>query len=309
MQDKQRAGDTDKENHQTVNKHKTMKKTVLFVLGLFISTCMLQAQNDTLYIMKSGTVLGKYPTSDIDSIIFYNPMTAGLILADIDGNTYRTVTVGTQTWMAENLRTTHYADGTPIPKAADQADWAALTDESEAYCWYNNDSARNANPFGALYTWAAAMKGAPSSTAVPSGIQGVCPTGWHLPSDAEFTTLVSYLLANGYNYDGTTTGNKIGKAIADTSRWQASVGEGTVGNSDYPAYRNKSGLSAVPGGYRDQWGTFFFLGGESHWWSATEYSSFSSEVRSLFYYSVDFNKLPPSCYYKKNGFSVRCMKD
>jgi uncharacterized protein (TIGR02145 family) len=286
-----------------------MKKTVLILFGLAMSVCILLAQNDTMYIMKSGTVLGKYLTSDIDSIIFYNPVTAGLTVTDVDHNVYMTVTLGTQTWMAENLRTTHYADGTPIPRISSKAGWDALTATSQAYCWYGDDSASYAATYGALYTWAAAMKGAASSTAIPSGIQGVCPTGWHLPSDDEYTILVNYLINNGYNYDGTSSGNKIGKAIADTDHWQASSIEGTVGNADYPAYRNKSGLTAVPGGYRDQWGIFVLIGGESHWWSATEYSSSSSQVRSLFYFSIDFLQLPPSCYYKENGFSVRCLKD
>ena len=286
-----------------------MKKIALSLFGLILSAGLLQAQNDTLYIMKSGSVIGKYVTSEIDSIIFYDPATLGLTVSDVDGNVYRTVTLGTQTWMAENLRTTRYPDGSPIPRITDQPGWNALEVTSQAYCWYDDDSARHAETYGALYTWAAAMNGAASSEAVPSGIQGVCPAGWHLPSNNEYTILVNYLITNGYNYDGTSTGNKIGKAVADSSNWLTSTSEGTVGHTDYPVYRNKSGLSAQPGGYRDQWGTFFFLGSESHWWSATEFSSFNSLVRSLFYYSVDFVELPPACYYKENGFSVRCIKD
>jgi len=153
------------------------------------------------------------------------------------------------------------------------------------------------------------MNGMASSAATPSGIQGVCPAGWHLPSDDEWTTLVSYLITNGYNYDGTSTGNKIGKAVATPGYWRVSADTGTVGNLDYPEYRNKSGLAAPPGGYRDQWGTFVFLGYECHFWSATEYSVSASLVRSLFFYSRDFITLPPSCYYKENGFSVRCLRD
>ena len=286
-----------------------MKKITLSFIGLIFLAGMLQAQNDTLYIMKSGQVLGKYLTSEIDSIIFYNPAIQGLTVSDIDGNVYRTATVGTQTWMAENLRTTRYADGSPIPRITSNAGWDALAPTSPAYCWYDDDSATYAASHGALYTWTAAMNGAASSETIPSGIQGVCPTGWHLPSNEEYSILVKYLITNGYNYDGTSTGNKIGKAVADTGHWIMSTSEGTVGNTDYPAYRNKSGLSAVPGGYRDQWGTFFFAGSESHWWSATEFSSANSLVRSLFYYSIDFIELPPSCYYKENGFSVRCLKD
>jgi uncharacterized protein (TIGR02145 family) len=286
-----------------------MKKIIVLLFGIAISSGVLMAQNDTMYIMKSGTVLGKYLTSEIDSIIFYNPVTAGLTVSDFDGNVYPTVTIGTQTWMAENLRTTHYADGTPIARVADTPGWDALAVDSQAYCWYDDDSTKNAGTYGALYTWAAAMNGAASSAADLSGVQGVCPAGWHLPSDAEWSTMVIYLISNGYNYDGTSTGNKIGKSVAASSHWTPSSGEGTVGNTDYPAYRNKSGFTGLPGGYRDQWGTCFFIGNESHWWSATEYSSMAGFVRSLFYYSIDFIQLPPSCYYKENGFSVRCLRD
>ena len=130
--------------------------------------------------------------------------------------------------MAENLRTTRYADGSPIPRIEDQAGWDALDVTSQAYCWYSDDSASHAATYGALYTWAAAMHGAASSEAVPSGIQGVCPSGWHLPSNNEFTILVNYLITNGYNYDGTGTGNKIGKAVADSVHWIPSPSEGTV---------------------------------------------------------------------------------
>jgi uncharacterized protein (TIGR02145 family) len=286
-----------------------MKKIVFPFFSLTMLSGLLLAQNDTMYIMNSGTVSGKYLTSEIDSIIFYNPAKAGLTVSDFDGNVYPTVTLGTQTWMAQNLRATHYADGTPVPRVSGTPNWDALTVSNQAYCWYDDDSTRNAGIYGALYTWAGAMKGAASSAATPSGIQGVCPSGWHLPSDDEWLILVSYLITNGYNYDGTSTGNKIGKTVASSSNWQASADSGTVGKPDYPAYRNKTGFSAPPGGYRDQWGTCFFLGAESHMWSATEYSDLAGLVHSLFYYSRDFITLPPSCYYKENGFSVRCVKD
>lgn len=284
-----------------------MKKPVLLLMALLFLTGISHAQNDTMYIMKAGQVIGQYHTAEIDSVIFYQPVVP--TVTDYDGNVYPTVTIGTQTWMAENLRSTHYADGTPVPRVSDKAGWDALTKENLAYCWYDDDSTRNAGTFGALYTWAGAMKGASSSASIPSGIQGVCPSGWHLPSDEEWSTLVSYLIANGYNYDGSTVGNKIGKSVATSVLWQAAADTGTVGNPDYPAYRNKTGLSAPPGGYRDQWGTSFFLGAECHFWSATEYSDLAGLVHSLFYYSRDFFTLPPSCYYKENGFSVRCVKD
>jgi uncharacterized protein (TIGR02145 family) len=110
-------------------------------------------------------------------------------VTDYDGNVYNTITIGNQTWMAENLRVTKYPNGTPIPLATDNIAWANLEDNGtdDAYCYYNNNASGEANTYGALYTWAAAMgDNAVSSSSNPSGVQGVCPNGWHLPSDDEW---------------------------------------------------------------------------------------------------------------------------
>nr|MDA3821321.1 FISUMP domain-containing protein [Bacteroidales bacterium] len=104
-------------------------------------------------------------------------------VTDYDNNTYNTVKIGNQWWMAENLKTTHYANGTEIQLIENTSTWAALGFEVKAMCYYDNSST-NANTYGALYNWAAAMNGANSSYSNPSLVQGVCPAGWHLPSDA-----------------------------------------------------------------------------------------------------------------------------
>ena len=116
-------------------------------------------------------------------------------LVDYDGNFYQTVQIGNQVWMTENLKVTHYADGTTIPLVTDNTAWGNLDDNNtdKAYCYYNNDANGEGDIYGTLYTWAAAMNGASSSSANPSGVQGVCPTGWHLPSNAEWTELTDYL--------------------------------------------------------------------------------------------------------------------
>lgn len=285
-----------------------MKKVALALLGSVMLAGILHAQNDTMYIMRSGSVIGKYNTTEIDSVIFYDPAEAGLKLTDIDGNVYKTVTIGTQTWMAENLRTTRYADGTPIPRVTGDANWGALSVTSQAYCWYDDDSVNYAGTYGALYTWAAAMKGADGSIKNPSAVQGVCPDGWHLPSNAESEMMESYLMTNGYNYDGTTNGNKIAKSLATIDHWNSSSVEGAVGNTDFPSYRNKSGFSATPGGYRDNWGTCNFLGVDSDWWSATEERRDEAWFTSINYFSNNVFRLY-LCYYKDCGFSVRCVRD
>jgi len=228
-------------------------------------------------------------------------------VTDYDGNVYNTVVIGTQTWMVENLKTTHYANGTAIPLVNTTSTWDALTSTSKAYCWYNDDLANKAT-YGALYTWAAAMNGAASTTSNPSGIQGVCPTGWHLPSNAEWTQMENYLADNGHNYDGTTGGGiaKIAKSLASTIGWRSASSTGAVGNTDYPTYRNKSGFTALPGGDRGIDGTFLNIGYYGYWWSASEGYAPGAWLRSVYYHASFVYSLS---YYKEFGYSVRCLRD
>ncbi|MEQ9412714.1 MAG: fibrobacter succinogenes major paralogous domain-containing protein, partial [Cyclobacteriaceae bacterium] len=156
---------------------------------------------------------------------------------DFDSNFYNTIKIGNQVWMAENLKTTHYADGTPIPYVSGESNWDALTTTSKAYCWYDDDI-NNKNTYGALYTWSAAMKDATSATANPSGVQGVCPTDWHLPSDAEWTELINYLG---------------GPSIAGGKLKEAGLLNWLSPNE---AATNESHFTALPGGYRVNDGTF-----------------------------------------------------
>jgi uncharacterized protein (TIGR02145 family) len=108
-------------------------------------------------------------------------------VTDYDGNVYKTIKIGNQVWMASNLRVTHYSDGTGIPLVTGDTQWENMGNNStdKAYCWYDNDEAQYRTSWGALYTWAATMNGAEGSNTSPSGIQGACPTGWHIPSHAE----------------------------------------------------------------------------------------------------------------------------
>jgi uncharacterized protein (TIGR02145 family) len=121
--------------------------------------------------------------------------------------------------LASNLRTTKYNDGTVIPLVTDNTAWSNLS--TPGYCWYGNNAA-NKDTYGALYNW----------YTVNTGI--LCPTCWHVPTDADWITMQNYLIANGFNYDGTTTGNKYAKALASTSGWTVSSITGAVGNTDYP---------------------------------------------------------------------------
>ena len=209
---------------------------------------------------------------------------------DADGNVYHTITIGTQTWMVENLKTTKYNDGTAIPNVIDNTEWTNLI--TPAYCWYSNDAATYKNSHGALYNW------------YTVNTAKLAPLGWHVPTDAEWTTLENFLIANGYNYDGTTTENKIAKSLSTTTGWSASTDIGDVGND--PSSNNSSGFSGFPGGCRFTDGTFNYFGTSERWWSSTQFDSNDAWNRNLYHFLSRVNR---TNYNKQYGFSVRCLMD
>jgi len=214
-----------------------------------------------------------------------------VIVTDTSGNVYQTLTFGSQTWMAENLKTTKFNDGTDIPLVTVNNDWNNLT--TAAYCWYNNDETAFKPTYGALY----------NGYAVNTKL---CPSRWHIPSNSDWEDLGLYLQDHGYNYDGTTTGNKYAKAMATATDWTFNSSTGTVGNTDYPDKRNASGFSGYPAGYRISWGTSYHSGDQTFWWSSKEASS-----DALYYLSITNNYASAAIYYsaKTTGFSVRCVLD
>jgi uncharacterized protein (TIGR02145 family) len=222
---------------------------------------------------------------------------------DYDGNTYRTVKIGNQWWMAENLNATHFYNGAEIPLIENKAGWDNLGYSDKAICYYN-DSISYACVYGALYNWAAAMNGAVSSESVPSNVRGVCPAGWHVPSDEEWIALEMEL---GMSHDeawlmawrGTHEGTKM-KAIEG---WD-SCGNGI----------NSSGFSALPAGIRNNDGSFTDEGRSTHYWSTTEYINNPAFAfnRQLDYNQPGVGWFHASHHYgypKDYGFSVRCVKD
>jgi uncharacterized protein (TIGR02145 family) len=216
---------------------------------------------------------------------------------DIDGNTYPTIGIGSQIWMAENLKTTKFNDGTPIPNVTDNEKWKDLS--SPAYCWYNNDIG-NKNVYGALYNWHTILKS-------NNGNRNLCPAGWHVASDSEWTIMEDYLISSGYNFDGTVAGNKLAKSLASTNKWDPSDITGTPGNTDYPSKRNSTGFSAFPSGGRSCFdGSFNYMGYYSCWWTSTLIDAYDAYYRIMYtkYISVyrynDWNS---------SGFSIRCLRD
>jgi uncharacterized protein (TIGR02145 family) len=220
------------------------------------------------------------------------PLSSVTEVIDFDGNVYPTVTIGSQIWMAENLKVSKFNDGSNIPFITDPIEWNNLT--TPAYCWYNNDSINNKNTYGGLYNWHAVNTGK------------LAPKGWHVPTHEEWQILEDYLIKNGFNFDGTTTGNKIGKSLASDNGWTFSSFPGVIGNTDYPSYRNKSGFTALPGGYRFFDGGFGLLEEGGLWWTATLSNEVFAYGRTISYQGVNLSS--GTCN-KSQGFSVRCIMD
>jgi uncharacterized protein (TIGR02145 family) len=195
-------------------------------------------------------------------------------IKDYDGNVYTSVKIGTQTWMVENLLTTHYKNGSEIPAVTTFTAWGNLS--TPGYCWYNDDETANKTNYGALYNWFAVSTG------------NLCPAGWHVPSSEEWNLLSTYL--GGDN----ASGGKLKEA--GTRHW----------SSPNTGATNESGFTALPGGQRDDAGAFYFTGTVGFWWSNTAaYAdrAFSRELDNDYTTFFPFNDI------KKFGFSVRCIKD
>jgi len=192
----------------------------------------------------------------------------------MDGYTYSVVEIGDQCWFSENLRTTVYADDSAIPEVTGNSAWYGLN--TGARCDYQNDAA-NVTTYGRLYNWYAVNNGS-----------GLCPSGWHVPTDGEWTNLKNYISSQGFS-------GMVGTALKSTAGWSGS-GNGT---DDF-------GFSALPGGLRyDNVGVFYDVGGYGYWWSSSP-SGGDAWRRAL--------KYDPPGFYRynddpRNGFSVRCLRD
>jgi len=192
---------------------------------------------------------------------------------DADGNHYAVVQIGTQLWMEENLKTTKYKNGALIPNITDDALWVA--DVTGAYCCYSNDCGTYNVTYGKLYNWYAVINA-----------NGICPTGWHLPADVEWTTLTTYL--------GNAAGGKLKEACS------------TLWKSPNTGATNESGFTALPGGIRGSNGGWGWNGSGGYWWSSTEYNPIAALYWSA---SYSTSSLGGSTADKIDGFSVRCVRD
>ncbi len=219
-------------------------------------------------------------------------------LTDIDGNVYNTVQIGNQCWMKENLRTTKYADNTEIFPAGSHASYT----EPYRYAPGNNES--NVPVHGYWYNWTAAMHGETSSSTNPSGIQGICPDGWHVPSDAEWNQLANYV-GNQNEYACGNDNTYIAKSLATIVGWDVDNGNCTVGNNQ--STNNATGFSALPSGYHDS--SYRPIGANTLFWTTTVYYEYNENNAHQYYLSYNFPTVERSFLRKDGACSVRCVKD
>jgi uncharacterized protein (TIGR02145 family) len=221
---------------------------------------------------------------------------------DIDGNNYHTVEIDGRLWSEENLKTTKYNNGTALPLITDSASWSSLV--SPAFCWYQNNDIKYKNPYGALY----------NGYVIKAG--DVCPDGWHISTDAEWTSLRDFLSANGYAFG--TNNDAIAKSIASTTGWdiysyvQVPRGPdeviGAVGKNQETT-NNYSGFNGYAGGLRSFNGSFSNIGKTGIWYSAVEIST--EPDAGLWDWVINYNdmQLGQGSDDKACGFSVRCVQN
>jgi uncharacterized protein (TIGR02145 family) len=205
-------------------------------------------------------------------------------VADVEGNVYQTIGIGSQVWMAENLKTTKFNDGIAIPLVTDGAAWEAFS--YYGYCWYNNDEATYKSTYGALYNWYVV------------NIGKLCPVGWHVASDGDWRQMILFLDPNAVLNDHDCLESQIagGKLKeAGTIHWQ----------SPNTGATNETGFTALPGGGRQGDGMFYGIGSRGFWWISWS----STELGPYQYMYYDDSSVERCYIYKNYGFAVRCLKD
>jgi len=223
--------------------------------------------------MKNSVIIPVIPLVTSVMLFFAGCEKENSLPVDGDGNHYDTVVIGTQVWLKENLKTTRYNDGVQIPLVTGNDKWASMT--SGIYCWYDNNPEYK-EIYGALYNWYAVNTGK------------LCPKGWHVPSDTEWSTLINYL--GGKKVAG-------GKLKENgTTHWKSPNVDAT----------NETGFTALPGGCRYFNGSFYGLTVSGYWWSASDSDTYKAWYRDIGYY---YSYICRDIFPKRNGLSVRCVRD
>jgi uncharacterized protein (TIGR02145 family) len=255
--------------------------------GNFISSIIGLANNTKYYIRayainSAGTAYGNEIifTTGLDPNIF-NPNLSYGSVTDQDNNTYKTIQIGTQVWMAENLRTTKYRNGIVIPNITDNTLWQNNT--TGAWSYYENNSSNN-TLYGKLYNWYAV-----------TNVNKLCPTGWHVPNEAEWTTLIDYLDPNAFGGNSTNTAGGKMKSTG-VQYWRSPNQDAT----------NSSGFSGFPGAARFNTGLSLNFSIYGYWWASEESSANEAWLRALINSDGSAKRLKNN---KNCGFSVRCLRD
>jgi uncharacterized protein (TIGR02145 family) len=288
-----------KVNNPPVFFTRTMDMTATATVGVLYKDTVIATDPDSGAVLRYSVVNGPVRIDSVTGIVTWSPPTKGNIsptvrvkdeaggqadlswpitvqaardsVTVVDGNVYHTVTIGTQVWMVENLKTTKYNDGNPIPMETDPSVWPNLT--TPAYCWYN-DSAAYGTTYGALYNCYAVNTGK------------LAPTGWHVPTDSEWSVLTTYLG---------------GETVAGGKMKESGMTHWLTPNTDAT---NETGFSALPGGSRST-GAYSSSGMVGDWWSSTSSGGQNSWFRSMSYNSAGVTRVARPWFY---GFSVRCVK-
>ena len=266
-------------------------------IGSFTSSISGLSANTTYYVRAyAANGIGTSYGSEV-SFTTSTPFVCGTgTVTDYDGNVYNTVQIGDQCWLKENLRSTHYANGIAISEG-----YGSFS-TTEAYYY----SVSGNFYYGNLYNWKAVMGNASSSAANPSGVQGVCPNGWHVPSDAEWTQLTNYVSGQSQYLCSNNTAN-IAKSLASTTEWHTNSATCAVGSN--LNNNNSTGFSVLPAGeyFVSQAGDQYIYGPGSlaYFWSATEASSSKAWNRAMAYSSAQVSRYGSDAKYY--GFSVRCV--
>ena len=264
-----------------------IKSKILLVSHFLMHIALINGQSTTMNIHRIDGFIDHIPMNNIDSVTYtpggelgnawLNPvlMNYGNVV-DQNGNSYATIVIGNQEWMAENLRASTYANGDPIPNVTSASQWSNLI--SGAWVHYDNNGT-NEIPYGKLYNWYAVADS-----------RNVCPSGWRVPLESDWTILTDFLGGNINN------GGKL-KSVG-TQYW-------SVPNSDAS---NEFGYSGLPGGGRDDYGVFGNINDYGYWWSASEnvWDNTEGTHRYLYWNPGNVFGGPRT---KKNGFSVRCVRN
>jgi uncharacterized protein (TIGR02145 family) len=246
--------------------------------GSFTSSISGLEPNTTYYVRAYAT---NSAGTGYGSAMTFTSLEEAIRAVDVDGNVYSTVIIGNLEWFAENLRTTKYNNGTPIPNVTSDSDWSSI--RTGAYSWKDNDETTYKNTYGALYNWYAVNTG------------NLCPAGWHVPTDVEWTALTDY--AGG----ASIAGGKLKSTRTAPDAHPCWISPNTSATDEY-------GFSALPGGHRDGsgYGMFDVVGRFGDWWSSTESHVERAWIRRMVYNNEDVRRFHD---WKVQGSSVRCVRD